>query len=184
ALHYITNNAQCKDGDMLLMDFGAEYANYAADLSRTIPVNGKFTSRQKELYNTTLKVFQMAKKVLKPGTTINAINKHVQRLWEDEHIRLGLYTKSDAAKSDEPLFKQYYPHGVSHFLGLDVHDVGSKDMVLQPGMILTCEPGIYIRKEKIGIRIENDVLITEDGNIDLMEDIPIEIEELEDIMNS
>ncbi len=183
-LHYIANNKLCIDGDMILMDFAAEYANYSSDLSRTIPVNGTFTKRQKQLYEATLRVFKYAKSLMKPCTTINKVHKEVCKKWEEEHIQLGLYTKDDVKKSpkDSPLWAKYYMHGTSHFMGLDVHDVGNKDDEFLPGMVLTCEPAIYIPDEKIGIRIENDVLITEKGNIDLMEDIPVEPAEIEKLM--
>ncbi|MBN2215163.1 MAG: aminopeptidase P N-terminal domain-containing protein [Bacteroidales bacterium] len=184
-LHYTTNNEVCKDGDLLLMDFGAEYANYSSDLSRTIPVKGKFSKRQRELYDATLRVFRFANGIMKPGTTINKIHKEVCRKWEEEHIHLGLYTKQDVKsnKKDEPLWSKYFMHGTSHFMGLDVHDTGSKDEELKPGMVLTCEPGIYIPEEKTGVRLENDIMITEKGNFDLMNEIPIEAEEIEEIMN-
>ena len=184
-LHYIVNDQLCKNGDMLLMDFGAEYANYSSDLSRTVPVNGKFTRRQKTIYDATLRVFRFAQKLMKPGTTINNIHKEVCKKWEEEHIHLGLYTKQDVNnnKKNEPLWSKYYMHGTSHFMGLDVHDVGSKEDVLKPGMVITCEPAIYIAEEKIGVRLENDILITEEGNIDLMKEIPIEPEEIEILIN-
>jgi Xaa-Pro aminopeptidase len=184
-LHYITNNEVCKDGDLLLMDFGAEYANYSSDLSRTIPVSGKFSKRQRDLYDATLRVFRFAKNIMKPGTTINKIHKEVCQKWEEEHIHLGLYTKQDVKdnRKGEPLWSKYYMHGTSHFMGLDVHDTGGKDDELKPGMIITCEPGIYIVEEKTGIRLENDILITENGNIDLMSDIPIEPDEIEKIIH-
>jgi Xaa-Pro aminopeptidase len=184
-LHYITNNEPCKDGDMLLMDFGAEYANYSGDLSRTVPVNGKFTKRQRAIYDATLRVFRFAQSIIKPGTTINKIHKEVCQKWEEEHIHLGLYTKQDLKNNEkgDPLWSKYYMHGTSHFIGLDVHDVGSKDDELMPGMVITCEPGIYIPEEKTGVRLENDILITENGNTDLMGEIPIEPEEIEEIIN-
>lgn len=183
-LHYITNKNVCKDGDLLLLDFGAEYSNYAADCSRTIPVNGKFTPRQKELYNSVLSVFKKAKTLMVKGTSIALINKQICRLMEEEHLKLGLYTEDELATQDpeNPLYNRYYMHGISHFLGLDVHDYGSRFQTLQPGMILTCEPGIYVREEGIGIRIENNILITEDEPIDLMQSIPIEVEEIEGLM--
>lgn len=184
-LHYITNKSKCNDGDMLLLDFGAEYANYASDCSRTIPVNGKFTPRQLEVYNATLRVFQKAKALMVKGTSITLIQKQVCSLWEEEHIKLGLYSMEDVRRQDpqEPLYLRYYMHGISHFLGLDVHDVGNKNIILEPGMVLTCEPGIYIREEGLGIRLENDILITHDEPIDLMQHIPIEAGEIEEIMN-
>ena len=183
-LHYVENKDTLKEGELLLMDFGAEYANYAADLSRTLPVNGKFTKRQRELYNATLRVMNFAKSIIKPGVTINGFHKEVCKAWEEEHIRLGLYTRDEVKKhkGEDPLWYNYYMHGTSHFLGLDVHDVGTKDTVLKPGMVITCEPGIYITEEKTGIRLENNLLITEQGNIDLMADIPIEADEIEVLM--
>ena len=185
-LHYIKNNQKCKNGDLVLLDFGAEYANYAADCSRTIPVNGKFTTRQRDLYNASLRVFRFAKSIIKPGTTINKLHKKVCDFWQEEHIKLGLYTKKEAKNQEkkEPLWTKYYLHGTSHFLGLDAHDVGNKDVELMPGMVLTCEPGLYIPDENTGIRLENDILITNEGNTDLMEDIPIEADEIEGIINS
>ncbi len=186
ALHYVENDKVCNDGDLLLMDFGAEYANYAGDCSRTFPVNGKFTPRQRELYEAVLRVMKFAKSLMVPGTTINKFHKEVCKRWEEEHIHLGLYTREDVVKhaGENPLWFNYYMHGTSHFMGLDVHDVGSKDTVFKPGMVLTCEPGIYIPEENTGIRLENDILITETGNIDLMEDIPIEPDEIEQIMRT
>jgi Xaa-Pro aminopeptidase len=183
-LHYIENNHECKSGELLLMDFGAEYGNYAADCSRTIPVNGKYTPRQRDLYEACLSVFTYARSLMVPGTSINEMHKKVGQLWENKHMELGLYSKADVnnANPDEPLWKKYYMHGTSHFLGLDVHDVGSKDQLFEPGMVLTCEPGIYIPDENVGIRLENDILITEEGNIDLMKDIPIEPDEIEQLM--
>ncbi|HEX3010347.1 MAG TPA: M24 family metallopeptidase, partial [Bacteroidales bacterium] len=184
-LHYITNRSKCNDGDLLLMDFGAEYANYASDCSRTIPVNGRFTPRQRDIYDATYRVFQKAKQLMVKGTSIMHIQKHVCNLWEEEHIRLGLYSAEDLRHQDpdEPLHQRYYMHGISHFMGLDVHDPGNKNLVLEAGMVLTCEPGIYIREEGIGIRLENDILITQDEPIDLMQHIPIEAEEIEELMN-
>jgi Xaa-Pro aminopeptidase len=184
-LHYIENNKMCKDGDLLLMDFGAEYANYAADCTRTIPVNGKFTPRQKECYEAVLRVMKKAISWLTPGTTINRVNERVEKLLQEEHIKLGLYTQEDVENQDEknPLLKKYYPHGTCHFIGLDVHDVGERTSVLEDGMILTCEPGIYIPEENIGIRIENDVIVNLKP-IDLMENIPREVDEIEKLMSS
>ncbi|MBL6964870.1 MAG: aminopeptidase P N-terminal domain-containing protein [Bacteroidetes bacterium] len=183
-LHYIENDKECKDGDLLLFDFGAEYANYSADMSRTIPVNGKFTSRQKDCYDAVLNVLKQAIKLYIPGNTINIINKKVNVMLEKEMIKLGLFTAEDVRNQDQdaPLFKKYFMHGTAHFLGLDVHDVGDKEEMFKPGMVLTCEPGIYLPDENIGIRIENNILITKSDPIDLMENIPIEIEEIESIM--
>ena len=185
-LHYIENNRVCNDGDLVLMDFGAEYANYAADLTRTIPANGKFTQRQKDVYNAVLRVMKQAKTMLKPGAILADYNKEVGNIMETELIGLGLLNKDDVAKQDKenPLYKKYYMHGASHFLGIDVHDIGDRYAPMQIGNVFTCEPGIYIPEEKLGIRIENDILITENGIVDLMQDIPIEIEEIEELMNT
>lgn len=185
-LHYIENNRVCMDGDLLLMDFGAEYANYAADLTRTIPVNGKFTQRQKDVYNAVLRVMKQAKTMLKPGAILADYNKEVGNIMEAELIGLGLLDKNEVAKQDKdnPLYKKYFMHGTSHFLGIDVHDIGNRYAPMQVGNVFTCEPGIYIPEEKLGIRIENDILITENGIVDLMADIPVEVEEIEDLMNS
>jgi Xaa-Pro aminopeptidase len=184
ALHYVTNHSECKSGDLLLLDFGAEYGNYAADCSRTIPVDGHFSNRQKDLYKAVYSVFTMARDLLKPGITIKSFNDEVNKMWEEEHLRLGLYNKKDLKNQEprEPLRAKYYPHGTAHFIGLDVHDVGFKHTELAPGMVLTCEPGIYIDSEGIGIRLENDILITADGNEDLMKTIPMNIEEIEEGM--
>lgn len=183
-LHYVENDKECIDGDLMLMDFGAEYANYTADMSRTIPVNGKFSKRQKQCYNAVLKVFKELKKMYVPGTISTEINEAANKLMEKEMIDLGLFTAVEVENQDKekPLFKKYFMHGVAHHIGLDVHDVGSKHEPFNPGMVLTCEPGIYIPEEGFGIRIENDILITENNPIDLMEDIPIEAEDIEEIM--
>lgn len=183
-LHYVDNDKTCKEGDLLLMDFGAEYANYTADMSRTIPVNGKFSARQKACYNAVLDVFKQAREMMIPGNTIDKVNKAVAKLMENKMIELGLFTIGDVKHQDNenPLYFNYYMHGVSHPLGLDVHDVGSKYEPFKAGMVVTCEPGLYIKEERIGIRIENDILITNDGPVDLMIDIPIEIDEIEATM--
>lgn len=185
-LHYISNDAQCKSGDLLLMDAAAEYANYNADLTRTVPVNGRFTKRQKDVYNAVLRVHNQAKKLMKPGITLSELNSEVGKYMEAELIQLKLLKKEDVKKQDKnnPLYKKYFPHGTAHFLGLDVHDVGNRYDKLKPGAVLTCEPGIYIREENIGIRLENNILVTSGKPVDLMENIPIEAEEIEEIMNS
>lgn len=185
-LHYIDNNNICKDGDILLMDFGAEYANYAADLTRTVPVNGRFSKRQKEVYIAVLNVMKQAKSMLTPGTILSDYNVEVGKIMESELINLGLLDKHKVKNQDpnNPLYKKYFMHGTSHFLGIDVHDIGPRYEPMKVGNLFTCEPGIYIPEEGIGIRIENDILITEKGQLDLMADIPIEIEEIEEIMNS
>lgn len=184
-LHYIENNKPCKDGDVILMDFGAEYANYAADLTRCIPVNGKFTSRQRDVYNAVLRVMRAATKMLVPGNTIEKYHAEVGKIMEEELIGLNLLNRDDVKKQDanNPLYKKYFMHGTSHFLGLDVHDIGDKYKPMKAGMVFTCEPGIYILEENLGIRIENDILITEKGPVDLMASIPIEAEEIEEMMS-
>jgi Xaa-Pro aminopeptidase len=184
-LHYISNNKQCKKGDILLLDVAAEYANYASDLTRTIPVDGKFSKRQKDVYNAVLRVFKAARKMLVKGNTFEKYNAAVGKLMEEELIRLKLLNAADVKKQNPkaPLYKKYFMHGTSHFLGLDVHDVGSMQIPFEAGMVFTCEPGIYIPKEKLGVRIENNILITDKGNADLMQNIPIEAEEIEELMN-
>jgi Xaa-Pro aminopeptidase len=183
-LHYIENDKVLKDGDLILLDFGAEYGNYAADLTRTVPINGKFTQRQKDCYNAVLRVMKKATQLIVPGTTIEKINKEVTLLMEAEMIGLGLFTAEEVKNqdSDSPLYFKYYMHGNSHFMGLDVHDVGTRQMELKAGMVLSCEPGLYIKEEGIGIRIENDILVTEAGPVDLMKNIPREVEEIELLM--
>ncbi|MCF2517837.1 aminopeptidase P family protein [Dyadobacter sp. CY351] len=184
-LHYIQNDQPCKDGDVLLLDVAAEYANYGADLTRSIPVNGRFTKRQRDVYDAVLRVFKAAKGMLIAGNIWDEYHLEVGKIMESELIGLGLITKDDIAKQDPetPAYKKYFPHGTSHFLGLDIHDVGNKYRRFEAGMVFTCEPGIYIREEGLGIRLENDILITEDGNRDLMAHIPIEAEEIEEMMN-
>ena len=184
-LHYTDNNQVCKDGDVILFDFAAEYANYNADMSRSVPVNGRFTKRQCDVYNAVLRVMRAATKLLVAGTVWNEYHDEVGKIMTGELIDLGLLDKHDVAKQDPkmPLYKKYFMHGTSHHLGLDVHDFASRYKPFEAGNILTCEPGIYIPEEGLGIRIENDILITENGNIDLMADIPVEAEHIEDIMN-
>lgn len=185
-LHYIENNRPCNDGELVLMDFGSEYANYASDLTRTIPANGRFTKRQKDIYNAVLNVMKQAKNMLKPGIILADYNKEVGKIMESELIGLGLLNKDEVSKQDpdNPLFKKYFMHGTSHFLGIDVHDIGDRYAPMQVGNVFTCEPGIYIPEEKIGIRLENDILITENGILDLMHDIPVEADEIEELMNA
>jgi Xaa-Pro aminopeptidase len=184
-LHYLDNNQPCKDGDILLMDVAAEYANYASDLTRAVPVNGRFTARQKAVYNAVLRVMRAATQMLKVGNIWDEYHKAVGEVMEKELVDLGLLT-IDAIRNqnpDMPAYKRYFMHGTSHFLGLDVHDVGNKYRRFEAGMVFTCEPGIYIREEGLGIRLENDILITAEGNLDLMANIPVEAEEIEDLMN-
>ena len=183
-LHYSKNQSLLNDGDLLLFDIGCELKNYSSDLSRTIPINGKFTERQKNCYNAVLRVMKEITKLYKPGGTINEINETTHRLMEQEMIKLGLFTAEDVKNQDpnKPLERKYLMHGMSHHIGLDVHDSIDKFKPFEPGMILTCEPGIYIREEGIGIRIENDLLITECDPINLFEGLPTEIEEIEEAM--
>ncbi|GAB3992628.1 aminopeptidase P family protein [Spirosoma daeguense] len=184
-LHYIENSQQCKDGDVILLDIGAEYANYNADMTRSIPVNGRFTTRQRAVYDAVLRVMNEAKQMLRPGNLWDEYHREVGKIMESELIGLGLIDRDDVAKqdADAPLYKKYFMHGTSHFLGLDVHDVGNKYRRMEAGMVFTVEPGIYIREESLGIRLENNVLLTESGNIDLMATIPVEAEEIETLMN-
>lgn len=183
-LHYITNTRKMQDGDILLLDFGAEKNGYAADMSRTIPVNGKFSKRQAEVYNAVLRIQNKTIAIIKPGISVKEINNQVFKWMEKELIKLGLLTAKEISNQnpDDPLVKKYFMHGTSHFMGIDVHDVGDPEKPLEPGMIITCEPGIYIKDEEIGIRIENDILVTETGSEDLMNEIPREIEEIELLM--
>ena len=185
-LHYIDNSKACKEGDILLLDVGAEYANYNADMTRSIPVNGKFTKRQKDVYNAVLRVKREAMKLLKPGERYFDYHKEVQKLMEQELIGLKLLDKKDVKNQhkDKPLFQKYFMHGTGHQLGLDVHDVGNMYHKMQVGQVWTVEPGIYIREEGLGIRIENNVVIQKNGVFDLMKNIPVEVEEIEEIMNS
>lgn len=185
-LHYIDNADVCNDGELLLLDTGADYGNYISDMTRTFPVNGRFTARQKEVYNAVLRVMREAKKMLKPGVLLMEYHAEVCKVMEKELIDLNLLTLDDIKKQNPawPAFKKYYMHGTSHFLGLDVHDVGMRYEPMQAGMMFSCEPGIYIPEEGIGIRLENEILITENGCIDLMEHIPLEADHIEELMNS
>ncbi len=183
-LHYISNNQECKNGDLLLMDFGAEYGGYNADLTRTVPVNGKFTKRQKEVYNACLHLHNYAKSLLKPGISIADYTDKVGEEATQVFIKLALITKSDVKNEDREnrAYRKYLYHGISHHLGIDVHDLGTRTEPLKPGMVLTVEPGIYIEQEQMGIRIENNVWITKTGNKDLMAKIPVTAEEIEALM--
>jgi Xaa-Pro aminopeptidase len=185
-LHYIENNQVCNDGDVILFDFGAEYANYNADMSRSIPVSGKFTKRQRDVYDAVLRVMRGATKLIVAGAIWNEYHDEVGKIMTSELIGLGLLDKHDVEKQDPkmPAYKKYFMHGTSHHLGLDVHDFASRYKPFEVGNILTCEPGIYIPQENLGIRLENNILITKDGNTDLMADIPVEADEIESIMNS
>ncbi len=185
-LHYIKNDDPCSHGDILLLDVAAGWANYNADMTRSIPVSGRFTKRQREVYNGVLRAMRGTIKEMKPGKTVRDIIMITRELIAKELVNLKLVKPADVKdiKNKSAEFKKYYPHDVSHFLGLGVHDVGKFDEPVKPGMVLTCEPGIYIREEKLGIRIENDILITKKGNHDFMANIPVEVEEIEEFMNS
>ncbi len=187
-LHYVENNKPCKDGDLLLVDCGVDYANYASDMTRVIPVNGKFTPRQKAVYNAVLRVMRAASKLLVPGTQLMEYHKIVgKELMEKELVDLGLINMDDIKNEDPnwPAYKKYFMHGTSHFLGIDVHDVGMRYEPMQAGNLFTCEPGIYIKEQGIGIRLENNLLITDNQPIDLMDLIkmPLEVDEIESMMN-
>jgi len=183
-LHYVSNNQECKDGELVLMDFGASYGGYNADLTRTIPVNGKFSPRQKEVYNACLQLHNYAKSLLKPGISIVDYTEKVGDEATKLFIQIGLLKETDV-KNEDPdnrAYRKYLYHGISHHLGIDVHDLGSRTEPIKAGMLFTVEPGIYIEEEGMGIRIENNIWITENGNIDLFEGIPITVEEIEAAM--
>ena len=184
-LHYIENDCECKDGDVILMDVGAEYGNYASDMTRCIPVSGRFTDRQKAVYNSVYSVMQEAMKLLKPGLSLHEYHKEVGELMTKQLLDLKLIDKHDVDKQNPawPAYKKYFMHGTSHFIGIDVHDVGLWHEPIQKGNIFTVEPGIYIREENLGIRLENDIVIKKDGFVDLMGHIPLQVEEIEDAMN-
>lgn len=186
-LHYIENNQQCLDGDVILLDVGAEYANYSSDLTRCLPVNGRFTERQRQVYNAVLHVKKEAEKLLVTGTMMVEYHKEVGKLMESQLISLGLIDQTDVKNQnpDWPAYKKYFMHGTSHFLGLDTHDVGLWNEPIQAGMVFTCEPGIYIPQEGLGIRLEDDLVVMEKGApFNLMKNIPLEAEEIEDLMNA
>lgn len=184
-LHYNNNNKVCASGDIVLMDFGAEYSNYCSDLTRCFPVSGRFSNRQRQVYNSVLRVMKSAKKMLCPGLGLKEYEINVGKLMEKELVDLQLISLKDIKNQEDlPAYKKYYMHGTSHHLGLDVHDVSGSNQPLQPGMVLTCEPGIYIPEEGFGIRLENDIVIGHNENIDLMSKIPIEAEEIEEILNN
>ena len=183
-LHYVSNNQECKDGELILMDFGAEYGGYCADLTRTVPVNGKFGRRQKTVYNACLHLHNYSKSILKPGISIMDYTEKVGEEATQQFLKIGLLKKSDI-KNEDPenrAYRKYLYHGISHHLGVDVHDLGTKTEPIRPGMVFTVEPGIYIEEEQMGIRIENNFWITKNGNKDLMKNIPITVEEIETLM--
>lgn len=185
-LHYIENNKQCKHGEVILLDVGAEYANYASDLTRCLPVNGRFTARQKQVYNSVLHVKKEAEKLLVPGTIMAEYHKEVGLLMQDQLLQLNLISKEDIKNQnpDWPAYKKYFMHGTSHFMGLDTHDVGLWNEPIKAGMVFTCEPGIYIPEENLGIRLEDDLVVQQTGApFNLMKDIPLEADEIETLMN-
>lgn len=184
-LHYIENDKPCKEGDVILMDVGAEYGNYNADMTRCAPVSGRFTPRQKEVYNAVLRVMKAATAYLKPGIYLQDYHVYVGETMTKELVDLRLITMDDVrnAPKESPAYKKYFMHGTSHFLGLDVHDVGDWTVPVREGNVFTVEPGIYIREESLGIRLENNIVLTKDGNADLFKDFPLEAEEIENAMN-
>ncbi|PHX74922.1 MAG: X-Pro aminopeptidase [Chitinophagaceae bacterium] len=183
-LHYVANNQQCKDGELILMDFGAEYGSYCADLTRTVPVNGKYSKRQKEVYNACLHLHDYGKSLLKPGITVVKYTEMVGDEASKTFQKIGLLSKNDIKNEtpDNHAYRKYLYHGISHHLGIDVHDLGTKTEPIKAGMLFTVEPGIYIEEEKFGVRVENNVWITKNGNVDLMKNIPRKAEEIERLM--
>ena len=185
-LHYIENNKSCNDGEVILMDFGAEYANYSSDLTRCVPANGKFTKRQKEVYNAVLSVKNQATNLLKPGVYLNDYHKQVGQIMEEQLIKLKLISMNDVKNQDAnwPAYKKYFMHGTSHYIGLDTHDLGSWTKKIKANMVFTVEPGIYIPEEGLGIRLEDDVVVQKNTvPLNLMKNIPIEAGEIEELMN-
>lgn len=184
-LHYTRNDQICQEGELILLDFGAKYAHYCADLSRTIPCGGRFSARQRQVYDAVLRTFYTAKSMMLPGMHLDELNREVGTILSHELVALGLLTKKEGADHamEKPSYRRYFMHGISHHLGLDVHDLSDRFAPLQAGMVLTCEPGLYIKEEGIGVRIENNILITDDGPVDLMTDVPIEAEEIEEVIH-
>ncbi|MBN8688806.1 MAG: aminopeptidase P N-terminal domain-containing protein [Chitinophagales bacterium] len=183
-LHYVSNDQECRDGELILMDFGAEYGGYCADLTRTVPVNGKFTRRQKTVYNACLAIHNYCRSILKPGISIVDYTEKTGEEATQQFLKIGLLKKSDV-KNEDPenrAYRKYLYHGISHHLGVDVHDLGTKTDPVKAGMVFTIEPGIYIEEEQMGVRIENNFWITRNGNVDLMKNIPITVEEIEALM--
>jgi Xaa-Pro aminopeptidase len=186
-LHYIENNKQCHNGDLVLMDVAAEYGNYSSDMTRTVPVSGRFTSRQKEVYESVLKVKKEATQLLKPGVIWKEFHLEVGKLMTSELVKLGLLDKADLQNesTEKPAYKKYFMHGTAHHMGLDTHDYGLLHLPMEPNMVFTVEPGIYIPEEGFGVRLEDDVVIQAEGvPLNLMSSIPIEAEEIETLMNS
>ncbi|MBN2254525.1 MAG: aminopeptidase P N-terminal domain-containing protein [Deltaproteobacteria bacterium] len=185
-LHYVKNDDQCRDGDLVLMDFGAEYANYVSDVTRTVPVNGRFSQRQREVYDSVLRIQREAMQLLRPGMLFRDYNREVGSIVERELIGLGLINSDEILEQnpDNPMYRKYYMHGTSHLIGLNVHDVGDGiHHAMKKGMVVSCEPGIYIKEEGMGIRLENDIFITDNGPVDLTVSIPIDADEIEELMS-
>jgi Xaa-Pro aminopeptidase len=184
ALHYLDNSALCRPGQLLLLDVAAAYANYHSDLTRTLPVNGRFTRRQKQIYNAVLRVFRQSAQGLVPGKRHKDWQQEAEQLIEKELVDLGLLNRREIKRQDpdHPAFKKYFMHGVGHPIGLDVHDVGFTTEPMQPGWVMTCEPAIYVKEEGMAVRLENTILVTENGPVDLMAHIPLEAEEIEALM--
>lgn len=184
-LHYIENSAQLQDGDLLLMDVGSQYSHYHSDMTRTVPINGRFSARQRDIYNAVLRVMRQAEQLLKPGVLLKEYHSQVGLIMQDELVGLGLLEQGaiDRQEPEQPLYKKYFPHGTSHHLGLDTHDVYPPEGKVEAGNVFTIEPGLYILEESIGIRLENNYLVTEKENINLMADIPIEADEIEELMS-
>lgn len=185
-LHYVENNRRVKKDELILLDFGAEYACMNADMSRTIPASGRFSKEQKKFYIAVLNVLRETTKLMRPGITLAELQKEAGRLIENELITTRLISKREVRRQDpkSPIWKKYFMHGISHHLGYDVHDLSDRSAPLKSGMVLTCEPGLYIPELKLGIRLENDILVTKNGPIDLMANVPIEPEDIESAMNS
>ncbi|MEL6412710.1 MAG: M24 family metallopeptidase, partial [Bacteroidota bacterium] len=186
SLHYTANDQQCRNGEAILIDVGAEYANYSADMTRVVPVNGRFTQRQRAVYKAVLHVMRQAQQLLVPGNDLTTYHQQIGQVMEEVLINLGLLDRTDIKNqtSDKPAYKKYFMHGTSHHLGLDTHDVGNVYRKFEAGMVFTIEPGIYIPEEKLGIRLENDFVILENGLEDLMATIPLEVEEIEALMQA
>ncbi len=184
-LHYLDNNQVCKKGDLVLMDVGASYANYQSDMTRTLPVSGRYSRRQKQVYNSVLRILRETSRLAVPGKLPRDWQKEAEALTQEELLGLGLLKRSDirSQSPDRPALKKYFMHGVGHPLGLDVHDVGITTEPMQAGWVMTVEPAIYIPEEGFAVRLENDILLGRDGNVDLMADIPIETDEIEEIMS-
>ncbi len=184
-LHYVENNKRCKDGEMILLDVAAEYMNWQSDLTRTVPANGRYTKRQKDVYNAVLRVMRAADELLRPGNNPRQFQKQVMEVMEEELVGLGLFSAKEAKAQgpDKALVKKYFMHGTSHHMGIDVHDVHGPNQTFEENMCFTIEPGIYIREEGLGCRLEDDVIIGKDKNFNMMQNIPIEADEIEELMN-